>query len=238
MKPTFTFSYVLAQSNHTNYIFKNIPKSIFFRIRRMCTYISDYLHFSHIFYKEFLKKGYDKNIVIKTIRMISDLDRDKIIPYNLNKNKIDFFDKLFFKLPYSFNYLNLEKFFINYNKTSDFFSSFLNYYNLKLDKPFSTKFTKCNSTYCNFCVFADSNSYLKLNNFYLPSMNSNCRSLNLNYIIYYCKTCFRLYIGQTNYLRNRFLNHKRNILTNNIKLNTDLNDGQSLVNIFVKKIIL
>ena len=97
-------------------------------------------------------------------------------------------------------------------------------HNFKLDKPFSTKFTKCNSTYCNFCVFADSNSYLKLNNFYLPSMSmSNCRSLNLIYIIY-CKTCFCLYIGQTNNLRNRFRNHKRNILTNNFKLNTDLND--------------
>ena len=45
---------------------------------------------------------------MKTVRMIADLDRDKIIPYNVNKNKIDFFDQLFFKLPFSLNYLNLE----------------------------------------------------------------------------------------------------------------------------------
>ena len=105
-------------------------------------------------------------------------------------------------------------------------------HNFKLEKPFSTNYTKCKSTSCNFCVFADSNSYLKLNNFYLPSMSeSNCRSLNLIYIIY-CKTCPCFYIGQTNNLRNRFRNHKRNILTKNIKSKPDLNDGVNLVKHF------
>ena len=36
IKPTCTYSYVLSQSNHPSFIFKNIPKSIFFRIRRIC----------------------------------------------------------------------------------------------------------------------------------------------------------------------------------------------------------
>ena len=132
IKPTCTYSYVLSQSNHPSFIFKNIPKSIFFRIRRICSYLSDYLHFAHIFSLEFIKKGYDRDIVYKTSRMISDLDRDKILPYKNKQNKADFFEKLFFRLPFNFNYLNLDKFFYNYNKDSDYFSSFFNNYNLKL----------------------------------------------------------------------------------------------------------
>ena len=41
--------------------------------------------------------------------------------------------------------------------------------------------------------------------------NSNCKSINLIYIIY-CNKCLYYYIGQTNNFRNRFNAHKRNIL--------------------------
>ena len=36
IKPTNTFSYLLTSSNHPSYIFENIPKSLFIRIRRIC----------------------------------------------------------------------------------------------------------------------------------------------------------------------------------------------------------
>ena len=253
IKPTCTYSYVLSQSNHPSFIFKNIPKSIFFRIRRICSYLSDYLHFAHIFSLEFIKKGYDRDIVYKTSRMISDLDRDKILPYKNKQNKADFFEKLFFKLPFNFNYLNLDKFFYNYNKDSDYFSSFFNNYNLKLiysmnsnlskllthnfqkDKPISYKFSFCTKISCNYCPYANSKSYIKLNKFFLPIMcNSNCRALNLIYIIY-CKTCLCYYIGQTNNFRNRFSAHKRNILINKTMINSDINDGVNLIEHFNQK---
>jgi hypothetical protein len=71
-----------------------------------------------------------------------------------------------------------------------------------------------------------------LNDFYLPMMcNSTCRNLNIIYIIY-CKSCPHLYIGQTNCLRKRFNIHKRNILTNNLNIDSDLNDGINVVKHF------
>jgi hypothetical protein len=44
--PTNTFSFLLTSSNHPNHIFKNIPKSLFIRIRRNNTRLSNYLNFS------------------------------------------------------------------------------------------------------------------------------------------------------------------------------------------------
>ena len=39
VKPTNTFGYLLSNSNHPRHIFKNIPVSLFKRIRRICTSI-------------------------------------------------------------------------------------------------------------------------------------------------------------------------------------------------------
>ena len=61
--------------------------------------------------------------------------------------------------------------------------------------------------------------------------NSNCKNLNIIYIIY-CKTCPHLYIGQTNNLRNRFNKHKRNILINILSIVSNLNDGINVVKHF------
>ena len=56
--------------------------------------------------------------------------------------------------------------------------------------------------------------------------NSNCKSINLIYIIY-CNKCLYYYIGQTNNFRNRFNAHKRNILLSIFDENS-LNDGFEL----------
>ena len=253
VKPTFTYSYVRTDSNHPPFIFKNIPKSVFFRIRRICSNLSDYLYHSFIFSQEFIKKGYDQNNVHKCARMVSNLDRNSIIPYKKKLNKFDFYENLFFKLPFNFNYLNVEKFFQKYNKDSDCFSSFFNNYSLKLiysmnsnlskilthnfpiDKHFSFKFTKCLKRSCNFCPLSNNNSYLKLNNFYLPMMcNSNCRATNIIYIIY-CSKCFHYYIGQTNNLRRRFNKHKNKIIRNDLRIDTEINDGRNVVKHFNTK---
>ncbi len=250
VKPTFTFSYVLPESNHPSFVFKNIPKGVFIRIRRICSDLSDFLYHSYTFALEFFKKNYNRDHILKCLRMVSDLNREQILPYKQKVSSFDYFENLFFKLPFSFNYLNVEKFFHNYNKNSDYFSSFLNYYNVKLiysmdnnlskifthnfkvNNPTSFKYSKCQKTSCKHCYFANTSPYIKLNNFYLPIMcNSNCKNLNIIYIIY-CKTCPHLYIGQTNNLRNRFNKHKRNILLNILSIDSDLNDGINVVKHF------
>ena len=231
IKPTNTFSYLLTSSNHPSFIFKNIPKSVLFRVRRICTFIYDFYFFARLFRIQFIKRGYNETVVDKTIRMISNLDRNKIIPYNSNNKSKNFnlADTLFFKLPFNFNYLNVEKFFSsNFNSISLFKNfkiklinsinpsiSSIFIHNFKIKKPTYFCYKKCSKPSCKTCLYANTNFSIKLtDSFILPILrNSNCSSENLIYIIY-CKSCFFFYIGQTNNLKNRFRKHKRNIILN------------------------
>ena len=225
LKPTNTFSYLMTCSNHPDFIFKNIPKSVFFRTRRICTYLFDYYFFSRMFYLQFLKRGYSSELLIKSCRMVASLDRNKIIPYKTRAKKFSIENKIFFKIPYNFNYLNLESFFNNFNLNSN---HLLNYkiklinsiepsisrifvHNYFLKKSVSFRFSKCRKKSCKHCCFADSNSFIKLKNFTLPiQRNTSCDAKNLIYILY-CNLCFNFYIGQTKNFKKRFNKHKRNI---------------------------
>ncbi|CAF1085156.1 unnamed protein product, partial [Brachionus calyciflorus] len=46
IKETHNFGYLLTNSNHPQAIFKNIPVSLFIRIRRICTELQDFLFYS------------------------------------------------------------------------------------------------------------------------------------------------------------------------------------------------
>jgi hypothetical protein len=203
LKPTNTFSYLMTCSNHPDLIFKNIPKSVFFRTRRICTYLFDYYFYSRMFYLQFLKRGYSSELLNKSCRMEASLGRNKIIPYKTKTKKFSIENKIFFKIPYNFNYLNLESFFINFNLISN---HLLNHkiklinsikpsisrifvHNYKLKKSVSFRFSKCSKKSCKHCCFADSNSFIKLNNFTLPiQRNTSCEAKNLIYILY-CNLC-------------------------------------------------
>ena len=165
--------------------------------------------------------------------MVANLDREKIIPYKNISNTFSLENKLFFKIPYNFNYLNVENFFLNYFNDSNIFSNFLKDYklklinsiypnisrifvhNFKLGKPKGFKFSKCNNSKCKHCKFANCSSFIKLKEkFFFPILrNTTCRSKYLIYILY-CNCCFNYYIGQTKDFRKRFNKHKRNILLN------------------------
>ena len=125
IKPTNTFSYLLTSSNHPCFIFKNIPKSLLFRIRRICSFYSDYLYYSRSLIKQLVKRNYDFETICKISRMVGSLDRDSILPYR-DKRLNDFSkNTIFLKLPFNFNYLNLEKIFkINLYDAAEFIFSF------------------------------------------------------------------------------------------------------------------
>ena len=253
IKPTNTFSYLDYTSNHPLFVFKNIPKGLLIRVRRICTYLHDYFHFARLFCSELNKKGYDEETLNKVIRMISKLKREDILPYKEKNNKLDNCNFLFFQLPFNFNYINLDKFFFNFNNNSYLISNHLEetifkkvnlrlvynmnsnlskifIHNFKVSKPISFRFHKCTKISCKHCNFSNLNCYVKLNNFYLPIMNnSSCNALNVIYILY-CDICLHFYIGQTVNFRKRFNDHKRNILINNTV--SDLNDGINLYNHF------
>ena len=156
--------------------------------------------------------------------MVGSLDRDSILPYR-DKRLNDFSkNTIFFKLPFNFNYLNLEKIF-NDTFKSIAKSSFLENIKLKLIytmqpnlsslfvhnfKPLASdfySFSKCSNQKCSICPYSNSNCFINLNGFYLPILsNSNCESENLIYIIN-CRLCNFYYVGQTKRIKRRMRDH-------------------------------
>ncbi len=103
-KPTNTFSYLLSTSNHPDHIFKNIPKSIFIRLRRICSLYSDYLFFARKLTDQLRKRGYEKKYIETIARSVSNLDRLTILPYKIKKTIFDDYkNTLFFKFPFDTN---------------------------------------------------------------------------------------------------------------------------------------
>jgi predicted GIY-YIG superfamily endonuclease len=87
------------------------------------------------------------------------------------------------------------------------------YYNYNLKKSVSFRFSKCSKKSCKHCSFADSNTFIKLNNFTLPiQRNNSCEAKNLIYILY-CNICFNYYIGQTKDFKKIFNKHKKKYKT-------------------------
>ncbi len=83
-------------SNHPEHIIKNIPKSLFFRIRRICTYLEDYFFYSGLISEYLVLRGHKKIDLRKVRFTIAQIDRNILIPYknknnfNLDKNTILF----------------------------------------------------------------------------------------------------------------------------------------------------
>ena len=102
-KPTCTFSYLLNESNHPNFIFENIPVSLFIRIRRICSSFSDFLYFGSRLIGQLVNRGYNKIAALKTFDMVTNINRISLLPYKdkdvLNVN----YDTIFFKFPFDVN---------------------------------------------------------------------------------------------------------------------------------------
>jgi hypothetical protein len=84
IKKTNTFSYLNVNSNHPKHIFKNIPKSLFIRVRRICTKFTDYLYYCRLIYLHLIKCGYDANLLDKLINIVGRIDRKELIDYKVN----------------------------------------------------------------------------------------------------------------------------------------------------------
>ncbi len=70
IKPTNTFSYLLSSSNHPNQTFKNIPVSLFIRIRRICSNYHDYLFYSSLLVTQLAKRGYNFKLVNQILLLL------------------------------------------------------------------------------------------------------------------------------------------------------------------------
>jgi len=219
IKPTNTFCYLPTHSNHPSFIFKNIPKSIFMRVRRICSSYSDFLFYCRLFIFQLLNRGYDFILLFKTMFMVSKMKRDSLICYK-EKKKFEIENNITFKFPYDFNFLNSKKIiyesFNNIKNRYDFLKDkklrIINYiqpninrllvhnYPINLNNFKLFKFYKCShNEYCDVCPFSSDHYYIRFNNnFYLPlCINSNCSSKGIIYILK-CNLCSNVYyIGES-----------------------------------------
>ena len=233
IKSTNTFCYLPIDSNHPPFIFDNIPKSIFMRPRRICTSYSDFLYFCRLFLNQLVKRGYNFNILLKTMFMVSILKRESLLIYK-EKNEYLNENNLTFKFPFDFNFIGIKDIIIdsfnniknNYCFLKDKKIKIVNYIQPNLGRllvhnfPFNFdnykffKYLKCSNLRCNVCLFGHGDYFIKiLNNFYLPlCINSSCDSEGIVYIIY-CNLCTDVfYIGESGRsVKQRISEHIRDI---------------------------
>ncbi len=214
IKPTNTFSYLQINSNHPNHIFKNIPKSLLIRIKRICSSYSDYLFFSRLLIFQLYQRGYNYNVLCSLSNIIGSLDRFILLPYK-TRIKEKFNNHLLVPLVYNKTFPDMSNTIVKtwseqrvnsilknveVKVISKIDLNLKSIYVFNLKPPFIFNyFTKpCLMKNCKICLKVLNFSYIKLNNtFMLPlASNSNCLSYDIVYIIF-CSKCNSYYIGES-----------------------------------------
>ena len=236
VKPTNTFQYLYFNSNHPVHIFKNIPKSLFIRIRRICTNYIDYLFYSRKLIAQLLKRGYDFKFLIKICLTLGKVNRNELIPYKDKEtiNRVYCNNNFKYIINYDINYLDLKldfniisnKLIKNYNWLKDFkfsvlFSSSSNLNNILINNNHNSILLKsnyisykdtCESLNCSTCFYLYNRNYIKINSFQFPVYNNKiCNSSNIVYILI-CIRCNYFYVGQSGReFKVRFSEHIKSI---------------------------
>ena len=78
-KSTDSHLYLNTDSNHPRHVVKNIPKSQFMRLRRICSDSGDFLIQSDRYMKYFVNRGYEETKLKSTIREVSQMKRDDLL---------------------------------------------------------------------------------------------------------------------------------------------------------------
>lgn len=230
IKPTYNGSYLVVNSNHPSHIFRNIPKSLFLRIRKICSSFIDYLIYSSKVYVNLVQKGYDSKYLDYLRVGIAFINRSDLLPYKVKngsnglvdqvKTFFDFdrnfhmvkslFIKNFYEVSSSSSWMmNLRPFFVYKIKPN---LSLLTVHSLNFNLNFNSCFTRSCLNNCKICSFIYGSSYIKVNNSVLPMLsNANCDSCNVVYIIM-CTKCTVFYVGETSKsLRIRISQHLNGI---------------------------
>jgi hypothetical protein len=228
VKPTSTNSYLSTCSNHPKHIIKNIPKAQFLRIRRICTSYIDYVHHSRNLIFQFVKKGYNYNILRKMANVVGGIDRNSLLKYKMkNKENINnsysYVCKKFDTLSMNFD-STVYSTWKESNDVDDMFKFKLIstiYQNVKntllfKSKPdifnFKTNY-RCSNNTCKVCYRLITRKYhLIKNQLLLPIMDKcSCDAKNIVYMII-CKKCHEIYVGESGRTAKvRFYEHLNNI---------------------------
>ena len=244
IKPTNTFSYLLSTSNHKTSIYKNIIVGLLIRIRRICTNFSDFLFFSFKLKFQLLNRGYNSIVFDKIFDKIQKSDREAFLPYK-EKEDLDFNNKIYLKQAFDTNCENFKNIvktsynttlknkiefkkieikIMNYNQMS--LAGLILHFRGNLNFLDNFKYRFCKNKKCITCYYANSNSFININSFKYPILNSStCTTKNCIYIIE-CKLCNAFYIGESGVeFKVRFANHMssiKNFEPYNIKKSTQV----------------
>ena len=228
-KKTNTFSYLLSSSNHPKFIFKNIPKSLFIRIRRNCTFLNDFIYFSQIIINQLLTRGYLLKDLNKAFNMVLRLDRIQLLSYK-EKKDLDLNEKIFFRNIYERNTKNINQILKkSFDETIKLNDSTKNLNICVINKmqpnlisllvhdfsfPIVSKnnYRRCNLGSCLTCQYSNNSYFIQLSkSFFLPIFdNTSCDSKNCIYVIF-CSMCNAFYVGQTINIKDRMANHRSKI---------------------------
>ena len=233
IKPTNTQAYLKPTSNHPQHIFKNIPKSLLIRTRRICSEYSDYLFESNNLCFKLAERGYDIKKCFKVANGIGNQNRQELIKYKPkindfclnNKNQINVkftYDSSITALKqYATNsFTKLQKTHLDsisniqlktINQLQPNFKMML-ISGFKLNNFVLFNYSSCNKTKCITCKYAAIESCcIQSDSFTLPVLaNSSCDSTNCIYVIK-CEKCNKFYIGQTNNMKKRLSTHLSSI---------------------------
>ena len=214
-KPTHVNKYLLPQSNHPQHIFRNIPISLFIRLRRICSDYYDFTGASGRLISQLLERGYNSKKIRASFFIVSNTDRFSLIPYKVKPKNIDFSKHILFFSNFNYNIIKLNNYlFTSFKNTCNSFPLLNNFslkivnkidynlnslfvHNFKLPNYASYSTIKCNS--CNICDYIFKSSFIKLKNSDISVnflCNSNCQTNNIVYIII-CLRCNIFYIGET-----------------------------------------
>jgi hypothetical protein len=233
IKPTNTFSYLLTNSNHPIHIFKNIPKSLFIRLRRNNSRLFNYFYHANKLILNLRDRGYSYEILRKTARMVSHLKRDDLLKYKDKSNSFGLIDNktFIFKTNFdnslsethkciqnAFHKVSNENVKLNstklkiINKIQPNLGAIL-INNFKLPKIIKYFCSSCCLNYCKLCRFIKKDYKITINdNCTIPIVNnSNCNAKFCIYFIF-CKKCKKFYVGETKDLQQRMYKHLYDIV--------------------------
>lgn len=231
IKPTNTFGYLKTNSNHPKHVFKNISKTIFIRNRRICTNYHDYIAISKLHIDQLVNRGYNIIDLIKTCKIIGNIDRNSLLPYKDKQNNLTIDNKINIMYFHLYNYNLNFSYIINNSFNSILYNNKFNLiyinkincninnalvHNFKIIKNQKYKTNKCNQLNCKICKFVHTQYFIKLDKYSEVKLkllsNATCMSNNLIYIII-CKKCNLFYVGETgDTLKTRISQHINHIL--------------------------
>jgi predicted GIY-YIG superfamily endonuclease len=223
INPTNTFSYLRTDSNHPEFIFNNIPKSLMIRIRRICSSYDDFLYHSSLLIIRLINRGYTYKKLVKIRNMVSKLDREKLIPYKDKTTNLSN-ETIYFKIPYEknlFDEKSIKHFFKNHkflidnseipiklihNTQPNLASILIHKFKIPKEIRFSNK--TCNKKTCEICIYINKNPFIELNNKIQIALQCN-NTCDAKYGIYFikCKLCNVYYIGESKDIKRRIGYH-------------------------------